>query len=141
MTRSRQLRRLPLVLLGALAMLCLQACWGSQTLGDDLAAEVDKTAPVETTAEAAPEEPRVVLYMTSWCGYCRKTQKLLDQLDVPYVAKDIEGSAEAAREYQAKAGDYRGVPLLDIDGRIVKGYQAELIHKLVTRLKQQEAKG
>jgi len=136
MTWFRFVRRLLYASIGVAAVLSLQACWGSRALGDGLTEEVEKTAPVE--AEAAREEPRVVLYMTSWCGYCRKARRLLDKLDVPYEAKDIEASREAAREYRAKAGDYAGVPLLDIDGRIVKGYDAELIDDLVSRLKRQE---
>lgn len=131
MTRSRLLHGLPLVL-GVLALLFLQGCWGTtESHGEDLSAEAAKT----DENVQAEEEPRVTLYMTSWCGYCRKAQNLLETLDVPYVAKDVEESEAAAREYRAKAGGYNGIPLLDIDGRIVKGYQAELIHELVTRLK------
>jgi glutaredoxin len=96
------------------------------------------TEEADETAAAEDEKPRVTLYMTSWCGYCRKARRLLDSLEVPYEAKDIEESEEAAREYRKKAGSYRGIPVLDVDGRIVKGYQAELIHELVTRLKRQE---
>lgn len=131
MTHHRLFPWLPFVVFGLVAVLFLGACGGGSGA---LVSAPDKMTPV---ADAGPETPRVTLYMTSWCGYCRKARRLLDTLDVPYEAKDIEASREAAREYRAKAGDYRGIPLLDIDGRIVKGYQAELIHELVTRLKRQ----
>lgn len=136
MTRHRLFSRLLLVIFGVLGALSLQACWGTQAHSEGLVDEVDKMAPVAAPAKVEP--PRVTLYMTTWCPYCRKARQLLDSLDVPYELKDIEASREAAREYRAKAGGYDGIPLLDIDGRIVKGYQAELIHKLVTRPKRQE---
>jgi glutaredoxin len=130
MTRHAPAYRLALAIFGVLVVLSLPACWNSY--GEGMTEEADETAAAED------EKPRVTLYMTSWCGYCRKARRLLDSLEVPYEAKDIEESEEAAREYRKKAGSYRGIPVLDVDGRIVKGYQAELIHELVTRLKRQE---
>lgn len=96
---------------------------------------------VEAPAAGAPAaaQPKVTLYMTSWCGYCRKTRQLLTSLDVPFVEKDIEKDPEAHAEYSEKAGSYRGIPLVDVDGHIVKGYRATLIHKLVVKLRKQEA--
>jgi hypothetical protein len=35
---------------------------------------------------------------------------------------------------------YHGIPVLDVDGRIVRGYQPTLIHKLVVDLRQREAR-
>jgi glutaredoxin len=84
-------------------------------------------------------EPRVILYGTSWCPWCRKTRALLEELGVAYADKDIETSPEAAREYREKAGAGAGVPVLDIGGTIVQGYDPEQIRKLVAGLKAEEA--
>ena len=102
-------------------------------------AEIDLEASRQATA--AKSDPDVVLYMTSWCGYCRKTSQLLKSLDVDFVAKDIERDRAAALEYRRKAGGYRGIPVLDFEGKIIRGYQAEVIHKLATQRKQDEAAG
>ncbi len=85
-------------------------------------------------AGADGDEPRITLYMTSWCGYCRKARKLLKELDADFVAKDVEKSREAAREFASKSGGRGGVPLIDFDGRIVRGYNDRLIRKLVREL-------
>jgi glutaredoxin len=85
-----------------------------------------------TVAFARPEPVagvgagEVVMYATSWCGYCAKTRQFLRARGIPFVERDIEGSAEARREYQALNG--RGVPLLVIRGTmIVYGYSPKEI--------------
>jgi glutaredoxin len=97
--------------------------------------------PAESTSAAsgapaasAGDEPQVILYATSWCGWCRKTRALLDELEVEYADKDIETSEQAAREYRDKAGPNAGVPVLDIAGTIVRGYDERRIRELVSEL-------
>lgn len=96
-------------------------------------------APVEAGREVTTPrvEPRVILYQTSWCGYCRKARRLLKELDVKFTAKDIERSAKAARELRRKVGSYRGIPVLDIGGKIVRGYNEGRIRELVHELQSQ----
>ncbi len=96
--------------------------------------DVARAAEDRPAAELTPR-PRVVLYSTSWCGFCRKTRQLLGQLKVDFVEKDIEKSAEARREHAAKAGGRGGVPVLDFDGTIVRGYRPEVIRRLAARTK------
>ena len=92
-----------------------------------------KAAPAPAKAKAG-EEPKITLYMTSWCGYCRKATKLLKQLDADFEAKDIEKNREAANEFRRKSGGRGGVPLIDVDGKLVRGYNEQLIRKLVAEL-------
>ncbi len=89
-------------------------------------------------AAATDEDAKITLYMTSWCGYCRKAGKLLESLDADFVAKDIEKDAKAAQEYRAKAGGRGGVPLIDFDGEVVRGYNERAIRQLTQKLKQAE---
>lgn len=79
-------------------------------------------------------EPQIILYETSWCGYCRKTRKLLDKLGVEYLAKDIEKDKQAAFEHRDKGKGSQGVPLIDFDGEIVRGYNEWQIRQLVEKL-------
>lgn len=91
------------------------------------------------TPKAEAGEAKIILYRTSWCGYCNKTAALLDSLDVAFVEKDIEADSGAAAEYRQKARGYTGIPLTDINGQLVKGFKVTLIQRLVEQLKQQEA--
>ncbi|MEM7353904.1 MAG: glutaredoxin domain-containing protein [Acidobacteriota bacterium] len=89
--------------------------------------ELDRPA-----AELTPQ-PAVTMYSTSWCGYCRKAGRLLGELGVSYVEKDIEKDATAKREHAAIARG-RGVPVLDIGGTVVRGFSPEAIRKAVAQL-------
>jgi len=67
----------------------------------------------------------VVLYATSWCGYCTKTRQLLDEKGVPYYEYDIEKSAEGNEQYRMLNG--HGVPLLVVGDEIIRGYRPRMI--------------
>lgn len=103
------------------------------TNADIASAEVDRPA-----AELAPQAP-VIMYSTSWCGYCRKARAVLDELGITYVEKDIEKSAEAKREHAAIANG-RGVPVLDIGGTVIRGFSEKAIRQAVAKLEQWKSK-
>jgi len=62
----------------------------------------------------------VILYATSWCGYCAKMRDFLKKQGIPYIEFDIEKSKKAYSEYKSLGG--RGVPLVLVKGVIVSGY-------------------
>lgn len=80
-------------------------------------------------AAVTAEQADVVLYATSWCGYCEKARKVLDDEGVAYVEYDIEKSDEGRRQHAALKG--RGVPVLDIGGTVIHGYNERAIRDLV----------
>jgi glutaredoxin len=74
---------------------------------------------------AATGSGDVVLYATSWCGYCRKARELLTEQGVSYQEFDIEESAEGLARYEALGGN--GVPVLDVRGTVIHGYDEDEI--------------
>jgi glutaredoxin len=80
---------------------------------------------------AAPAASKVVLYATNWCGYCRKARELLRSRGVAFVEHDIERSAEGRRQYDALRG--RGVPLLVVNGTVIRGYSEQAILSALQR--------
>ena len=70
-------------------------------------------------------EPSVVLYATEWCKYCRMARRFLIENNIDYVEYDIEKSPEGNKRYEALGG--RGVPLLDVNGRVIRGYNPDEI--------------
>ena len=65
--------------------------------------------------------PKVELYTTSWCGYCRQAKEFLTSQGVPFSEYDIEKNTEAARRFK-KVNPSGGVPVAVIGGRKLVGY-------------------
>lgn len=64
---------------------------------------------------------KVILYSAAWCGYCHAAKDYLESKKVAFELKDIESDPEIAGEAVEKSGQ-RGIPVLDIDGRIIVGF-------------------
>ena len=78
---------------------------------------------------SAAHDVDVLMYGTSWCGYCAKARKLLDDHDITYFEYDIESSREGLSQYKDLGG--RGVPVFQIGGEVLKGYNPARILQLV----------
>ena len=98
----------------------------------------------------APREPEdqdaagltggnVTLYMTRWCGYCRKARNLLQGMNVKFEEKDIEKDQAALMEmmrYAEDAGiEVTGVPVLRIGNQMIVGYNPQRIESLVEQIR------
>jgi glutaredoxin len=77
------------------------------------------------------QDIKVVMYMTDWCGYCRKAREYLHSLGVSLVEYDIEKDS-AKREEMRRLGG-RGVPLIDVEGILIKGYSQQSIKDAVDK--------
>ena len=84
------------------------------------------------SADAASTTPQVTVYRTSWCAFCHTEMQWLDRLGVPYVAKDIEADQAAHDELMAKInGDFRGVPVTDVAGDIILGFDRPKLQEAI----------
>jgi glutaredoxin-like YruB-family protein len=72
----------------------------------------------------------VVVYTTSWCGWCRKTLAYLEQQGVPFENRDIEAERSWRKELREKTGS-TSVPMVEIDGQIIRGYDPERMAQLL----------
>jgi glutaredoxin-like YruB-family protein len=88
---------------------------------------VAKSAP---PAAAANRNHEVVVYTTSWCGWCKKTRAWLDAKGIDYENRDIEANAEWAQEIHDLTGS-GGVPVIVIDGNVIKGFDQAQMEKLL----------
>lgn len=71
---------------------------------------------------------KVTLYSTTWCAFCKTEAEYLEKLGVAFVKKDIEQDQAAYEELMAKnGGNFQGVPVTDIDGEIVLGFDRKKI--------------
>jgi len=66
----------------------------------------------------------VLVYSTPWCAFCHAVKQYLDSKGVKYTDKDIEKDPAAAKEAVDKSGQM-GVPVIDIGGTIIIGFNRE----------------
>lgn len=64
---------------------------------------------------------QVTIYSATWCAFCHMAKQYLDQRGIPYVDKDVDESMTNLQEAVEKSGQ-RGIPVLDIDGQIIVGF-------------------
>ena len=82
--------------------------------------------------------PSVIVYSAEWCAYCKTEKQYLDKLGVHYTVKDIEKTPGAQDELAAKTGGKaQGIPVTDIAGEIVYGFDRARIDELLTSSLQQ----
>lgn len=81
-------------------------------------------------ADNATTNDQVIIYSTNWCAFCKTEKQYLDSKGVSYVDKNIEEDADAYKELMSKLGgndNFRGVPVSDIRGKIVLGFNRPAI--------------
>lgn len=64
----------------------------------------------------------VIMYSTSWCGYCKKAARHFSKNNIPFQEFDIEKSKKGARDYKKLNG--RGVPVILIGKKRMNGFDA-----------------
>ncbi|PIR89502.1 MAG: NrdH-redoxin [Candidatus Harrisonbacteria bacterium CG10_big_fil_rev_8_21_14_0_10_40_38] len=68
----------------------------------------------------------VTIYTTPTCAYCKMAKEFFKKNEVKYEEKDVAIDEKARDEMINKSGQL-GVPVIDVDGNIVVGFdQAEL---------------
>jgi len=78
-------------------------------------------APALIDKPASRSVPKVEMYVTSWCRYCKKAKSFFNARGIPYTAYDIEkDQAAAARMTKLNPGG--GVPVTVIDGQVIRGF-------------------
>lgn len=69
------------------------------------------------------DNKKVIVYSTNWCAYCKMAKQYLAGKDVAVEEKNIEEDEKAHKELMDKiGGNFRGVPVIDINGTIVLGF-------------------
>jgi glutaredoxin-like YruB-family protein len=88
------------------------------------------------TTDKTSIDPKVIIYSTTWCAFCKTEEQYLQRLGVGYIKKDIEEDKEAYEELMQKSGGaFQGVPVTDIAGALVLGFDRA---KIDTLLKEKE---
>jgi glutaredoxin-like YruB-family protein len=74
---------------------------------------------------------KAIIYTTTFCPYCQQAKEYLTKHGIPFEEKNVEINLTARDEMIEKSGQF-GVPVLDIEGKIIVGFSPEEIEKVMT---------
>ena len=77
----------------------------------------------------------ITIYTAPWCAFCHAAKEYFDKLGVKYTDKDVEKDMMAAQESIQKSGQM-GIPVIDIDGDIIVGFDRSRIDAALSKHKQ-----
>lgn len=73
-------------------------------------------------------DKKVTVYSTPTCPYCVMVKKYLKSNNISFEDIDVSADQSKAEEMVKRSGQM-GVPVLDIDGKIIVGFDKERISK------------
>lgn len=73
---------------------------------------------------------KVTVYSTPSCPFCVYAKEFFKENNVPFDDIDVTKDHAKAQEMVTKSGQM-GVPVIDIDGSIVVGFQPEVFESLL----------
>jgi len=72
----------------------------------------------------------IKVYSTPTCPWCAKTKDFLRRNNVKFHDIDVSRDAGAAHEMVKKSGQM-GVPVIDVDGKIIIGFDEEKLKRII----------
>lgn len=82
------------------------------------------------------KKPKVRVFSTPTCAFCITLKQFLEENNIEFEDLDVFED-EKAREEMVKKSGQMGVPVIDIDGQIIVGFDRERIKKLLN-IKEEE---
>lgn len=76
----------------------------------------------------------ITIYTTPTCGFCHMAKQYFNSLKLDYEEKDVSRDANLQQEMIDKSNQM-GVPVIDIDGNIVVGFNRPTIDSLFRQAK------
>jgi len=74
--------------------------------------------------------PNIKVYSTTTCPYCVTLKEFLKANNIAFEEVDVSFDVEKQQEMIAKSGQM-GVPVVDIDGQIIVGFDRERIIQIL----------
>lgn len=57
----------------------------------------------------------ITMYSADWCGDCRRSKRLLNELNVPFTIIDVDADESAAEKVIEINGGMRSIPVIVFD--------------------------
>lgn len=76
-------------------------------------------------------QPRVIVFSTPTCSFCNMAKQYFRTKGIRFKDVDVSRDVAAARDMVRRSGQ-QGVPVIDIGGKIVVGFDRFRIDKYLT---------
>jgi glutaredoxin 3 len=73
---------------------------------------------------------RVIVFTTPTCPWCQRAKSYLRSKSIPFKEVDVSRDQQAARDLVRRTGQL-GVPVIEIDGRAVVGFDQRQVDRLL----------
>jgi len=57
-------------------------------------------------------ENQITMYSADWCGDCRRSKRLMDELNVSYTIIDVDSDLSAAEKVKEINGGAQSIPVI-----------------------------
>lgn len=74
--------------------------------------------------------PTITIYSTPTCPFCVQAKEFFKEKGLKFTDFDVSKDKTKADEMKKKSGQL-GVPVIDIDGKIIVGFDIEKIEELI----------
>lgn len=74
---------------------------------------------------------QVKIYTTSTCVYCQLAKQFLKENNIEYQEFNVGEDEKAREEMLNKTGQFIGVPVIEIDGEMMLGFDKVKVKKLL----------
>ncbi len=75
-------------------------------------------------------QPKVVVFSTPTCSFCNMTKSYFREKGIKFTDIDVSRDQAAARDMVRRSGQM-GVPVIDIGGKVVVGFNRPQINSLL----------
>ena len=80
--------------------------------------------------ETTKPQPRVIVFSTPTCSFCNAAKQYFRQKGIRFNDVDVSRDSVAARDMVRRSGR-QGVPVIDIGGKIIVGFDRNKINQLL----------
>jgi glutaredoxin-like YruB-family protein len=88
------------------------------------------TAVKEKTATKKKKQPKVIIFTTPTCSWCKRAMKYFREHNIKFKQVDVSRDPVAARDMQKMSGQM-GVPVIKIGKEVIVGFDKPKIDKLL----------
>ncbi|HOM72365.1 MAG TPA: glutaredoxin family protein [Armatimonadota bacterium] len=75
-------------------------------------------------------EHNIIIYSTPTCPYCHQAKRYLAERGFDFTDKDVATDLQAREDMIRKSGQL-GVPVIDVDGNIIIGFNRPKLDELL----------